>query len=192
MFLATDGRAEDAVAQTTLACQMDPLSPLIHGLTSLVLYMLARFDGSERMAYHALELQPGHLLGLWAHGLALCGLGRNEEAIEALARAVTMSRAPVLVGLLGLACGRAGRLDDATRLLQELEDRSSRGEYVPTWSPLAIYVGQGDLPAIRRTLSKVVAEADPPLVVRNSSGPFLEAYRNDPEIERLLFGLYGR
>ena len=192
MFVATDGRAEDAVAQTTLACQMDPLSLLIHGLTSLVLYMLARFDGSERMAYHALELQPGHLLGLWAHGLALCGLGRNEEAIEALARAVTMSRAPVLVGLLGLACGRAGRLDDATRLLQELEDRSSRGEYVPTLSLLAICVGQGDLPAIRRTLSKVVAEAEPPLVVRATSGPFLETYRSDPEIDQLLFDLYGR
>src|SRR6516164_4191344 len=63
MFLATDGRAEDAVAQTTLACQMDPLSPFIHGLTSLVLYSLTRFDGAERMAHHALELQPGYLLG---------------------------------------------------------------------------------------------------------------------------------
>ena len=192
LFLATDGRAEDAVAQMTLACQMDPLSPFIHGLTSLVLYSLTRFDGAERMAHHALELQPGYLLGQYAHGLALCGLGRNEEAIEALERAVNMSRAPFYVGLLGLACARAGRFDDTTRLLQELEDRSSRGEYVPTLSLLAICVGQGDLPAIRRTLSKVVAEAEPPLVVRATSGPFLETYRSDPEIDQLLFDLYGR
>ena len=33
IFLATEGRAEDAVSQTMLACQMDPLSPFICGLT---------------------------------------------------------------------------------------------------------------------------------------------------------------
>src|SRR5262249_17286214 len=139
-FLATDGRADEAVAQTTLACQADALSPLIHGLTSLAFYTLARFDEAERMAYHALELQPGYLLGLWARGMALCGLGRNEEAIECLERAVTASRAPLFVGLLGLAYARGGRLCDTMRLLHELEDRSSRGEYVPTRALLHINV----------------------------------------------------
>jgi TolB-like protein/Tfp pilus assembly protein PilF len=192
LFLATDGRAEEAVAQTTVACQADALSPFIHGLTSLALYALARFDEAERMAHHVLELQPGYLLGLYAHGMALCGLGRNEEAIECLERAVTASRAPNFVGLLGLAYARGGRLDDATRLLHELEDRSSRGEYVPTIALLHINVGQGDLPAIRGALSKALAEGTPPFVFRPTSGPFLEAYRSDPEVNRLLLELYGR
>jgi tetratricopeptide (TPR) repeat protein len=192
VFLATEGRAEEAVAQTALACQMDPLSPFIHSITSLVLYVMARFERAERMALHALELQPGYQLGLWAHGVALCGLGRNEEAIEVMERAVTASRAPVFVGMLGFACGRAGRLDDTTRLLQELEDRSSRGEYVPAFVPLGIYVGLGDAPAIRRTLSKSLAEASSPWPILAIGGPFLEAYRSDPEIHRLLCDLYGR
>jgi serine/threonine-protein kinase len=192
LLLAQEERAEEAVAQTTMACQMDPLSPFIHSLTSFVLYILTRFDGAERMARHALELQPGYLHGLWAYGMALCGLERNEEAIEALERAVSMSRAPIFVGLLGLAYARASRLDDTTRLLKESEDRSSRGEYVPAWPLLAIYVGQGDLPAIRRTLSNALAEATPPLMVRATSGLFLEAYRSDPEIQRLLCDLHGR
>ena len=192
LLLAQEGRAEEAVALTTMACQMDPLSPFIHSLTSFVLYILTRFDGAERIARHALELQPGYLHGLWAHGIALCGLERNEEAIEALERAVSMSRAPIFVGLLGLAYARASRLDDTTRLLKELEDRRSRGEYVPAWTLLGIYVGQGDLPAICRTLSNALAEATPPLMVRATSGLFLEAYRRDPEIQRLLCDLYGR
>ena len=191
LFLAAEGRGEEAVAQTTLACQVDPLSPFIHSATSFVHYALRKLDWAERIAHHALELQPGYVLGLMVHGVALCGLGRNEEAIEALERAVTASRAPIFVGLLGFACARAGRLDDTTRLLQELEDRSSRGEYVPAWSLLAIYVGQGDLPAIRRTRSKAVAEFTVPWPVRVTIGPFLEAYRSDPEIDRLLFDLYG-
>ena len=192
LFLAQEGLGEEAVAQTTLACQVDPLSPFIHSTTSLVHYVLRKFDRAERIAHQALELQPGYVLGLWAHGVALCGLGRNEEAIEALESAVTASRAPIFVGLLGFACARAGRLGDTTRLLQQLEDRSSRGEYVPAWSLLAIYVGQGDLPAIRRTLSKAVAEFTVPWPVRTTIGPFLEAFRSDPEIDRLLFDLYGR
>jgi hypothetical protein len=124
-------------------------------------------------------------------GMALCGLGRNEEAAEALERAVTASRAPLFVGLLGLAYARGGRLDDTARLLHELEDRSSRGEYVAPRAFLHIYVGQGDLPAIRGTLSKIVAEPTPPFVLRTTSAPFLEAYRSDPEIDRLLCKLYG-
>jgi TolB-like protein/Flp pilus assembly protein TadD len=191
-FLAAEGRGEEAVAQTTLACQMDSLSPFIHGATSLVHYILRQFDQAERIAHHALALQPGYVLGMLFHGMALCGLGRNEEAVEAIERAVTMSRAPVFVGFLGLACARAGRLDDTTRLLQELEDRCSRGEYVPAWSLLAIYVGQGDLPAIRRTLSKAVSEFTVPWLVHTTIAPFLEAYRSDPEIQRLLCDLYGR
>jgi TolB-like protein/Tfp pilus assembly protein PilF len=192
LFLATDGRAEEATAQTMLACQADPLSPFIHGITSLALYSLTRFGEAERMAHHALELQPGYLLGLWAHGMALCVLGRNEEAIEALERAVTASRAPLFVGLLGLAYARAGRLDETARLLHELEDRSNRGEYVPTRALLHIYVGQGDLPAIRGALSKALVEATPPLVFRTTCSPFFEAYRSDPEVRRLLTDFYSR
>jgi hypothetical protein len=104
---------------------------------------------------------------------------------------VTLSRAPFFVGLLGFGYARVGRLDDANRLLHELEDRGSRGEYVPAFAPLAIYVGQGDLPAIRRTLGKALAEGTPPLTLYVTSGRFLEARRSDPEINRMLFDLYG-
>ena len=123
IFLATEGRAEESVSLMTAACQMDPLSPFIHGLVALSLFTLKRFDDAERMANHALELQPGYLLGLWAHALALCGLGRNDEAIEALERALTLSRAPIFVGALGLACARAGRPNDATQLLPFAPER---------------------------------------------------------------------
>jgi serine/threonine protein kinase/Flp pilus assembly protein TadD len=191
LFLAMEGRAEDAVAQTTLARQLDPLSPIIHGLASVTLNTLGRFGAAESAAQQALELQPAYLLGLWARGLALCGLGRNKEAVEELERAAALSRAPMFVGILGLGYARAGRLDDADRLLRELEDRASRGEYVPAFASLTIYVGQGDLPAIRLALSKVLAEATPPLTLRGVSGPFLEVFRSDPEIHRLLFELYG-
>jgi TolB-like protein/Tfp pilus assembly protein PilF len=191
LFLATDGRAQEAIAQTTLACQQDVLSPFVHGLGALALYSLTRFEEAERIAQHALELQPGYLLGLWAQGMALCGLGRNEEAIKAFERAVAMSRSPLFVGLLGLTYARAGRTGDSVRLLHELQDRSARGEYVPRRALFHIYVGQGDVPAMRKGLADALEEGLPPSVLRTTSSPFLEAYRSDCEIDKLLSKFYG-
>jgi len=191
VFLAAEGHSEDALTHATLARQLDPLSAFIHVAVSLTLYILGRFESAERSAQQALELQSDNLPGLWMRGLAACYLGRNQEAIEALDRAATLSRTPLFVGLLGLVYARAGRLDDAIRLLRELEERESRGEYVAAFALLAIYAGLADLSAIRRTLSKVLAEATPPSTLRVTIGPFLEAFRSDPEIDRLLSELYG-
>ncbi len=105
-------------------------------------------------------------------------LERHEEAIQTLERAATISRSPMLVGLLGLAYARAGRRDDATGLLQELEDRRSRGEYVPAFASLTIFVGLGDVTMIRQSLAKAMAEQTPPLSLRaNGGGVLLDKHR---------------
>ena len=182
---------EEAVAHAALACQLDPLSPFIHGAAAIVFNALdVSKTRSERRASRW-NCNPTILFGLWQRGMALSGLGRHEEAVEALERAVTLSRAPIFVGILGLAYARAGRYDDATRLLHELEDRGSRGEYIPAFAPLTILTGLGDLPAIRQALAATVAETTPPLSLRASAGHFLDEFRSDPEINRLLVELYG-
>jgi serine/threonine protein kinase len=192
LFLATDQRTDETIARLTLSLELDPLSPFIHGLTTVGYYMVGRFDDAERAGARALELQPDYLLGLWLRGVAASALGRHDAALEALARAVELSRAPIFVSVLGSALARAGRRDEARRLLVELEDRSARGEYVPAFASLAIYTGLGDVPAMRRTLAKVIAEATPPLSLSCTSGHLLEEYRDDSEIDRLLLELYGR
>ncbi len=191
LFLTAAGRMEEAVKHATLASQLDPLSPIVHCLESSTLLSMGRFAEAERLARKALELQPDYLFGRWVRGLALSGLGRNEEAIESLDRAATLSRAPIFVGLLGFGYGRAGRMEDANRLLRELEDRGSRGEYVPAFAPLTIYLGQGDVSAIRRTLANAIEETAPPLTLRVTCGQFLEEFRSDPEIDRLHVEMFG-
>jgi tetratricopeptide (TPR) repeat protein len=159
MFLTIDGRPTDAIHQATLACELDPLSAVIHGVGALVHCILGRFDTAQRMANYAVELQPDYLLGLWTRGLALSGLGRHEEAIDSLERVAALSHAPFFVGLLACAYGRAGRIEDAQRLLGDLEDRHTGGEDIHAFAGLAIYVGIGDVGGIRGALSKVLQEA---------------------------------
>jgi pentatricopeptide repeat protein len=190
LFLAADGRAEPAVAQTTLACRLDPLSPMTHGLAAAMLNALGRFDAAEHAAQQALELQPDNVLGLTYLGKALCGLGRYEESIEPLERGAIISRAPGYLGLLGLGYARAGRAEDAKRVLRELEERGIHGEYIPAFAPMTIHIGLGDVPAIRATFAKALAENASPLSICTTS-PFLEAMRSDAEIDRLHRELFG-
>jgi hypothetical protein len=73
-----------------------------------------------------------------------------------------------------------------------VEDRAGRGEYVPAFARLAIHIGQGDLPAMRRALATALEEATPPFSLQVAGGVFLEEFRTDPEIDRMLFESYGR
>jgi tetratricopeptide (TPR) repeat protein len=147
MFLSAIRRADEALEHAAIARQLDPLSPFIHACTALVHFALGRFEDAERAAHQSLELQPDYLFGLWQHGLALTGLERHAEAIQALERAVALSNTPIFVGMLGLGYARAGRRQDAERLFEELENRSGRGEYVAAFITLSICVGLGELGA---------------------------------------------
>ncbi len=186
LLAAIEGRAGDVAAYIYRGNQLDPLSPFIHGLASTAYYALGQFEDAEREGRRSVELQPDYLLGMWSHGLALCALQQRDEGISSLERAVAMSRAPFFVGVLGLGYALCRRPDDARRLLTELDERAGRGEYVPAFARLAPNVGLGDVPAIRRGLAAALEEVTPPFSLRVTSGVFLDRFRDDPEIDRLL------
>ncbi len=191
IFLAQDRHPDESFAHVTLASQLDPLSPFIHGLATFPYVIPGRFEQALRSASQAVELQPDYLFGQWAKGLSLCLLHRNEEAVETLEKVVAASRAPLFIGLLGTAYGRAGRRNDALRLLNELEDRSSRGEFVPAFTLLSVHAGLDDIPVIRQALASVQAESTPAFSLTATSALFLNELRSDPEINRMLVEIFG-
>ena len=186
LYYAIDGNQREVQRLAQIAIDLDPLSPSVQGMQSCAFYIIGDFETAERLSAHALTLQSDYLLGLWAHGLALMGLGRFDESIAHLERATAMSRAPFFVCMLGLALGLAGRVADAQQLLAEVDERASRGEYIPAFCRLSIWVGLGDVDAVRRELTACVAEVTPPFSLRVTNGVFLDRYRSDPEVARLL------
>lgn len=190
VYLAMDRQEEESIALTTKACQLDPLGPFTHGLTASTLQVMGRLDMSIRYARQALELQPEYAFGLWVLGVSQSCFGLTQEAIETLERVIGKSRAPVFMGLLGAAYARAGRTEDAQRLLEELEDRGTRGEFVSATSRLAIYAGMSDIPAMRRELAVALKESVPAFSLRITSA-FVNEFRADPEIDRMLKEGFG-
>ena len=191
IFLAMDRRPEEAIAHATLACELDPLSPFIHGLAACAYHVIKRPEMAFQYARQSLKLQPDFLFGLWIKGLALCTLLRHAEAIETLEKVLVISRAPMFMGLLGAAYARAGRAGDAIRLLNELEDRGSRGEFVPASTILATHASLGEIGAIRKTLTLTLAESTPAFTPFLTGASSLDEFRSDPEINRMLVQLFG-
>src|SRR5215472_11916245 len=191
IFHAMTRHADEAVAHAKQACQHDPVSPYIHGLTASSFHLLGYLDQAESSARKALDLQPNFLFGLWMLGLILSSQGRHQEAVETLEQVVAVSRAPIFIGLLGCAYHFAGRAEDANRLVREPEERRSRGEFVPSMSFLSIFAGSGDIPAVRHALRESIAERCPTFTMSLTSFSFINAIRSDPEINRMLVESLG-
>ena len=190
MVAGCEGRADDAQAHADRAREVDPSSAFSYFLAACAMNITGRFAGAEDAARRMLELQPDSLAGLWTRGVALCGLGRNDESVAVLERAVIFSQWPFYVGLLGMAYGRAGRAADAQRLLDELAARAGRGEYIPPFAPLWIHLGLEDRGAMRADLDACLADLAPPITIKLACGVLLDAYRTDPEIDRRCHALF--
>ena len=190
IFRAT-ARLEGAEPPTRRACQLDPLSPFIHAVSAVTMLVAGKLDEANRLTERALELHPDFLPALWPRGLSLSLGGRHDEAVAALERAVMLSRAPLYVGLLGLASARAGRLDVARTLLRELEERAERGEYVPAFSLVHIHTGLGDVARCRQELARAIEERSAPLNLAVTLRPFITQFRSDADIDRLMVKALG-
>ena len=189
MFLAVSDRTEEAIAQAELGRQLDPLAPLSNTFAGVSYAIVGRLEAAESAARQAIELQSDYLPALWALGGILCRLERSEEAVSYFEKAVQISRAPYFVGWLGCALARAGRAADARRLLSELDERGSRGEFIPPLARLQIHIGLGDVDAIRATLAAAIEHWTHPLALRFVLS--LQPFRTDPEIDRLYAELFG-
>ena len=191
IFLAMDRRPDEAFKHATLARQLDPLSEIIRCFNASAFHSMGRFDLAEQSAMQALELHSDYVFGLWLLGLAQCAQNHPADAVASLERVVSIAGGPMFSSMLACAYARAGRTEDALRMLRELEERKSQGEFVPAFALLYVYVGLRDIPATRLALEQTIAESTAPFSLRITSACFLDEYRTDPEINRMLVEIFG-
>ena len=191
MFLASARRLEEGVPYMERAMELDPLSPFVHGLIGLSYTTGGRNDAALRVTEAVVALQPDYLLGLWTRALALDTAGDFAQAAELLERVVAQSRAAVFIGMLGRAYGGQGRTDQCERLLAELDQRETRGEYIAPVSRLLIAIGRNDLPDIRRWLRACVDDETSWFTLSVAPGGALDRFRSDPVVAGLIEQVEG-
>jgi len=134
---------------------------------------------------HMVALDPTHFLGHLVVGMGWIECGAADEAVTALERARELSGGiPITLGYLAFAYGRAGRRDDACKLLDQMEMMAAKA-YVPP-SALALgHVGLDDWDAAFHWWDQAVEVRDP-IIVPIKTFPFFDPVRDDPRYREIL------
>lgn len=183
-YLGMMGRPMEGVAEMKLAQQLDPVNPSINVDLNLPYYIARQFDQSIAQSRKALEMFPNFYSAHWALGSALVEKGDYTAGIEELEKAKTMQPTPSVIGNLGYAYAKAGRKDEARKLLAALKELSKQ-RYVSSYWIAMIYVGLNEKDEAFAWLEKAFQERSWWLMWIKMD-PMVDSLRSDPRFQDLL------
>ncbi len=132
-----------------------------------------------------IELDPNFGLAYYYLGFPLIVLGRYDEAVSAFQKSIERTGGmPVAILDLGYAYGRAGRIAEAKKVLQELE-ALCRERKISSSLLAYVHAGMGDREKVLECLNQAYMERSPLMVwVKVLSD--LDIVRSDPRLQELL------
>ena len=125
--LAPLGRLDEALEQMLLAQALDPVCSVIARDIAVIHYYLRNFDFALEQCDHTIEQNPHFSAAYWTLGLVQEQRGDLDESVAAFQRAIDLSPpSPRILGALGRTFAKAGRKEEAIRILGELTDLAKR------------------------------------------------------------------
>jgi TolB-like protein/Flp pilus assembly protein TadD len=192
LYLHSMGRGAEALRESRLALESDPLAVGTHGALALYLEATGDVDGAIDQYSKTLEMDPSLFRVRVSLAAAYSEKGLHEQALAEARRADTDSggsaftRAP-----LGHIAARAGKKDEARRILAELTALSAR-EYVSPLDLAILHLDLGDAHGAFALLERAYEERAPALS-RIKAIRGLAGLHGDPRYKDLLrrMGLDG-
>lgn len=184
-FLAAVGRADEAMRESRLALDLDPFSLVISMEIAWNCYMARDYRRAAEEALRTLELEPLFPAAHSTLGIAYEQEGRYDEAIAAIEKSRDASGGhPATLSALAHVLAGAGRIEEASVLIDRLMELSARQYIAPFWMAVA-YAGVGQTAAALAALEKAYEERDVTLVWLGTD-PRLDTLRAEPRFKELL------
>jgi TolB-like protein/Tfp pilus assembly protein PilF len=144
IVLSATGRHRESAAQMKKARELDPLSPLMHGLSGGLMYVARKDDLAIGYLRDALAINPN----LWVLHLWIAKSYEREgmlgEAIEEYQKAFDLSGGNTeAFALKACTQAQAGNRAEAHRALRFLIESAAQ-RYVPPYNIALIFAGLGD------------------------------------------------
>ena len=186
------GRTEDALAEGRASLEIDPASVSIRRTLGWLYYHARRSAEALVHLRQAVALQPTAEESHRVLGLALIQDGQFDAAADALREALSLgpNSAYTKAGLAYLAAV-TGRVEEAKRMLSELEELATEG-YVSPVAFATIHVALGNTDRAFASIEQAYQERRGWLVYLNVE-PILDPLRPDPRFADLVrrMGLGG-
>lgn len=105
--------------------ELDPLISHSHNTLTSVFVCTGRYEEARKSSQLAIDLDANSFLAYTSLGMASYGLGKNEEAIEAIKLAVTVSgRHQYALFMMSWLYSKLDNITEAQKILDELKMRS--------------------------------------------------------------------
>jgi len=194
-YLIATGRIDEQLENERRLLTYEPYAPVLNLFHCQTLYNAHRYDESIAQCQKTLNLVPAAdrvYFGPespWTHltlGGAYCQKRMFSEAVAETKQAIEKAEdSEAMWALLGYVYAKAGQRDEALKILNLLDERISRGEYVPALNVAFIYSELGDKDQAFVWLDKAFEESEGRLLNLKTE-PALDAVRSDPRFAELL------
>ncbi len=142
-YLRLMGRQQDAIRENRKALELDPLSLIMHMEAGLPYYLEGQYGEAFAHYQKTLEMEPNFGLTHCVLGWLYDDQGQYAAALTELEKARQLDDSSAVLGSLGHAYASAGRVQDARKVLRELQERA-KTQYVSPYFLAMIYVGLGE------------------------------------------------
>ncbi len=194
-YLIAMGRVDEELAFENRGLALQQHNPGLNFFHGETLFLARQYDAAIAQYQKTLDIVSGlppeysGALVNWIHsGLGQVYLQKDmfPEAITEFnkARDLTEDLPPAWEDL-GYAYAKSGQRDEATRILNQLQERAKRGEYVLPLGIAWIYIGLGDKDQAFVWLDKSFEERSDGLR-QIKTNPIYDPLRSDPRFTNLL------
>ncbi len=184
-LLVALGRADEAIAHTKSAQELDSTSLIIRSHFGFVDFFAHRYDDSITACQKVLELDPAFFAARRYLGQAYAQKGKYEQAIDEYQRAFAASGgSPLIRAELANTLAMAGKKDEAEKILAELK-RLGAERYFSPYHIALIYAGLGAKDEALNWLDKAVEQRADYMVFLNVD-PRLAALHSEARFAGLL------
>ncbi len=184
LYLATNGRLNEALAEMQTAQSLDPTSEIINTNLGSILYYLRRYDDAIQQYKKTLELDPNFSATRLNLGMAYELKGMYEEALSEYQKIGGEPKSPLVQALVGHALAASGRQAEARKVLDAVT-ASSNGKAGWGYFIALIYTGLNEKDQALEWLKKACAERSGHMTDINVD-PMFDSLRSDRRFQGLL------
>ena len=180
--LIATGRFDEALAEAQKAKEFDPFSASSDQNIGRIYYYKRDFEQMHKVLSESLEKYPNQVRMLYLQGFQFLQTNKLKEATDIFEKIYESDK---LLGSapLGYVYGKAGRKEEARKILAGLEEISNT-KYVPAQEKAFIYFGLGNLHKAFEELEQSCREKFPafPFVVND---PLFDEIKSDSRFAKI-------
>lgn len=186
MYLWAVGKVQEAVSESELAVQLDPLSLPHRNSLAHAYFFAERYDDAIDQYDKILELDSTFRSALEGKGWVCLEKGEIDKSVELFEEYQELTKDPLKgMAVLGYAYTRAGRLEEARECLEKLKRREQIDKNVSLSMDFAtVYAGLGDSDKVFYYLEKACEQRYGILFL--IFNPALKHLHTDPRFRNLL------